>query len=745
MHGMYEKGKRKLMVVLAAVLLSFLIYAMQNTYSAYTHMVVQQQQQHLLIISRAVAQNLQLYISEQLRTVSTLTQTPGFIDGFEEYYTTGETAKIKEYALSYTMSHQQGLARIYLLDRQGEQIFHYNQYPFFEDFDEDALDMTAYSDTGMSGIGSVFRISDNHYGLALANSVYGGNGHLGTMVSVIDMDVLYKEFVAPLNIEKLGYITVKNRRKTVIMHPDPKMITFNYQTDIPDIGTLPQYKSLNQMLQKQYSNEEGTAIYEAFSNGILPPEKEICAFSRMNLGGTSWYVSAAMPYSVAIGIENENLQRFGLLASAILLLVIVGGMVIYTLQKNRQKLQIETRYLRDINYTLEELHQSREQVRHYQKLMTIGTLAGGIAHEFNNLLTPIMGYSEFLMEQMGKNSKYYEDIEEIFTAGTKAKEIVEQILPFSRKETDSAAFSTISIDVIVHDALKMIRLLIPANIMLSEQLHAGGINVYGNATQLHQILLNLYSNAYQSMDENGGKLTVKTEKITSQKLPGSYKGVAETDFVKIMVEDSGCGMSEEVLHQIFNPFFTTKDSGEGTGLGLSVVKNILMNHGGFITTESQPGKGSKFFVYLPVTDIPIVTELHQKTEEDKVKDISLLLVDDDSHVLGYLKKRLTHKGYRVDAYTDPQKAMDAMKQQPNRWDAAVLDYMMPLYKGTTLAQHMKKLHPTVGIIMITGMVERDALQLKLDGIIDHIIIKPVKFEELLTSIDWLVKKKGDEE
>ncbi|MEG2871137.1 MAG: response regulator, partial [Clostridium sp.] len=125
--------------------------------------------------------------------------------------------------------------------------------------------------------------------------------------------------------------------------------------------------------------------------------------------------------------------------------------------------------------------------------------------------------------------------------------------------------------------------------------------------------------------------------------------------------------------------------------------------------------------------------------------ISLLLVDDDSHVLGYLKKRLTHKGYRVDAYTDPQKAMDAMKQQPNRWDAAVLDYMMPLYKGTTLAQHMKKLHPTVGIIMITGMVERDALQLKLDGIIDHIIIKPVKFEELLTSIDWLVKKKGDEE
>lgn len=741
---LYEKGKKIVIVVLISALLFFLIYAMQNTYFAYTLMVVQQQQQHLLLISRAVAQNLQLYISEQLRTVSTLTQTPGFIDGMEAYYKTGEMAAIKEYVFSYTLSHQQGLSRIYLLDRNGEQIFHYNQYPFLEEFDEQALDMKKYSESGVTGIGSVFRISDRHYGLALANSIYGGNGHLGTMISIIDMDVLYKEFVAPLNVDKLGYITVMNRRKTVIMHPKPEMITFSYQTDIPDIGTLPQYHSLNEMLNKQYSNEEGTAIYDAYFGGIMPPEKEICAFSRMNLGGTSWYVSAAMPYSEAVVIENENLQRFGILAGAVFMLVVAGGMIIYTLQKNRQKLQIETRYLRDINSTLEELHQSREEVRHYQKLMTIGTLAGGIAHEFNNLLTPIMGYSEFLMEQIGKNNPYYDDIEEIFAAGTKAKEIVEQILPFSRKETDSVVFSAICIDVIVHDALKMIRLLIPSNIVLQENLCAAGVNVYGNATQLHQILLNLYSNAYQSMDENGGTLTVQTKKIVSQALPEKYRGVAEADFVEIIVEDTGCGMTDEVLHQIFNPFFTTKGSGEGTGLGLSVVKNILMNHNGFIIAQSRKTIGSRFFVYLPVTDVPVVKTGYRKKKEEKVRELGLLLVDDDRRVLRYLKKRLAHTGYRVDAYTDAGEALRELEEQPGRWDVAVLDYMMPKYKGTTLAQLMKKLRPTLGIIMITGMVERDALQMKLDGLIDHIIIKPLKFEELLTTLDWLTKKEIQE-
>ncbi len=265
--------------------------------------------------------------------------------------------------------------------------------------------------------------------MTLLNSVYGGSGYLGTVVSVIDMETLYQQFAASLDVDHLGYVAVKDAQGTLIMHPDSRMTGFNYRRDIEDFGEMPQYESLDNMLVRQYRYEEGSAIYQSFSGGILPPDKEIASFSRMNLGGTSWYISAVMPYQQAVRLETVNLKRFGLLFTAVILVLGASGMIIYSLLRNRQKLKLETKYLKEINSTLEELHRSREEARHYQKLTTIGTLAGGIAHEFNNLLTPIIGYSEFLREQMGKDSEFYEDIEEIHKAGTRAKEIVEQILP----------------------------------------------------------------------------------------------------------------------------------------------------------------------------------------------------------------------------------------------------------------------------------------------------------------------------
>ena len=473
------------------MLLAFLVFSMYNTYSAYTQMVVQQQQQHLLLVSRAVSQNLELYISEQQRNVSTLTQTPGFLDGLEEHYADGQTDKLKEYIFSYMLSHQQGPARMYLMGVDGKQIFHYSQYPFMEEFDESLLNLEACAKEKKSGIGTIFPIDKERYGMTLVNSVYGGEGYLGTVVSIIDLSELYRQLISPLNVGGPGHIVVKDGQGTVIMHPDPNLTGFNQRQDIDGFDTVPQYESLKQMLDKQYQVEEGSAIYHSYTNGILPPEKEISSFSRMNLGGTSWYISAVMPYSEAVEIEYSNLKRFSALFIAVLLVVVASGMIIYNLQRNRQKLKLETKYLKEINGTLEELHQSREEARHYQKLTTIGTLAGGIAHEFNNLLTPILGYSEFLKEQIGKDSEYYEDIEEIYKAGTRAKEIVEQILPFSRKETDTTEFSSIKLDVVIRDAMKMVHLIMPSNIRMEEHLDDGDVSVFGNATQLHQVLLNL--------------------------------------------------------------------------------------------------------------------------------------------------------------------------------------------------------------------------------------------------------------
>lgn len=736
MRFRWGKTAKMLIAALLAGLLSALLFAVYNTYDAYTQMMIAQQQQHLLITARAVSQNLSLYLSEQLRNVEILTQTPGFLTQFHTYYETGDQKGLKEYVLSYMLSQNQGVSRLYLLDQNGDEVFRYNQYPFLESFDESVLHLDQLAEGRQTGLGSAFRISPQHYGLTMVNSITDGSDYLGAVVSVLDMDALYQQYMAPL--QGTVDIIVKNERGTVIMHPESEMLTFNYFRDIQGLDTLPEYESLWDMLQLQYQQEEGAAIYRACSGGILPEREEISAFSRMNLSGTSWYISAVMPYSQVVRMVNENLNRFAFLVTVIFVLIASSILIIYGIQKNRQKLQIETRYLRDMNRTLEELHESREQVRHYQKLQTIGALAGGIVHEFNNLLTPIMGYSEFLKQQLGPENEYYEDIDEIYKAGDRAKEIVDQILPFSRRETDSTQYNVVNLNAVIWDALKMVRMLLPSSVRLVVKPYSGPINIYGSATQIHQVLLNLCTNAYQAMEASGGTLTVATRRVFQDQLPEQYHPVAEGEFVRLEVSDTGCGIPPEMLSRIFDPFFTTKAAGDGTGLGLSVVQNILISHGGFIEAESAVGRGSRFLVYLPVTSQLPAAAAQEESGGGRTGMGSVLLVDDEVRVVRYFKRRLVHQGYQVDAFTDPEEALNAFRLNPGQWDLLIVDEAMPKLRGTALLQHMKQQNHSLRVILVTGLVGDSAIRLHAERQIDEILTKPVEFEALAEAVARLL-------
>lgn len=736
MRFRWGKTAKMLIAALLAGLLSALLFAVYNTYDAYTQMMIAQQQQHLLITARAVSQNLSLYLSEQLRNVEILTQTPGFLTQFHTYYETGDQKGLKEYVLSYMLSQNQGVSRLYLLDQNGDEVFRYNQYPFLESFDESVLHLDQLAEGRQTGLGSAFRISPQHYGLTMVNSITDGSDYLGAVVSVLDMDALYQQYMAPL--QGTVDIIVKNERGTVIMHPESEMLTFNYFRDIQGLDTLPEYESLWDMLQLQYQQEEGAAIYRACSGGILPEREEISAFSRMNLSETSWYISAVMPYSQVVRMVNENLNRFAFLVTVIFVLIASSILIIYGLQKNRQKLQIETRYLRDMNRTLEELHESREQVRHYQKLQTIGALAGGIVHEFNNLLTPIMGYSEFLKQQLGPENEYYEDIDEIYKAGGRAKEIVDQILPFSRRETDSTQYNVVNLNAVIWDALKMVRMLLPSSVRLVVKPYSGPINIYGSATQIHQVLLNLCTNAYQAMEASGGTLTVATQRVFQDQLPEQYHPVAEGEFVRLEVSDTGCGIPPEMLSRIFDPFFTTKAAGDGTGLGLSVVQNILISHGGFIEAESAVGRGSRFLVYLPVTSQLPAAAAQEESGGGRTGMGSVLLVDDEVRVVRYFKRRLVHQGYQVDAFTDPEEALNAFRLNPGQWDLLIVDEAMPKLRGTALLQHMKQQNHSLRVILVTGLVGDSAIRLHAERQIDEILTKPVEFEALAEAVARLL-------
>ena len=238
---------------------------------------------------------------------------------------------------------------------------------------------------------------------------------------------------------------------------------------------------------------------------------------------------------------------------------------------------------------------------HQQRLQLVGTMAGGIAHEFNNLLTPIMGYSAMMLSEMDERDRYYADIQEILSSAEKAKEIISQISAFSGKNSEQS-FQEIPVSQVAARAMLVAESGKPKQVEIVMELVFEPFWMWGNETQIHQIVLNLCTNAFHAMGEAGGRLTVKGRVQKGREFAKNrfFEGKEEQDFYELSFSDTGCGMTEDVRKQIFDPFFTTRRAGEGTGLGLFLVYRMVESHRGLITVESEPGKGTVFCLYFPV-------------------------------------------------------------------------------------------------------------------------------------------------
>ncbi|MFR5602356.1 MAG: sensor histidine kinase [Lachnospiraceae bacterium] len=280
----------------------------------------------------------------------------------------------------------------------------------------------------------------------------------------------------------------------------------------------------------------------------------------------------------------------GLMAmtGAIIIVLLLSGIFLIENYKKRMKVLKENLYLKEVNMKLTEIHKQEEKLAHQQRLQTIGTLTSGIAHEFSNLLTPIMGYSMMLLQSMEITDENYEDMETIYTSSVKAKEIIDQIASFSGKNIQQT-FQNLSASRVVENAVRMVESVRPKAIKLELDMGENA-SIYGNPTQMQQIILNLCTNAFHAMqDQESGVLKIQT------RLTGKKRQKYE-----ITVTDNGCGMDEATQKQIFDPFFTTKKTGEGTGLGLSIVQRIVENHNGTIDVESRLGEGTTFTLKFPI-------------------------------------------------------------------------------------------------------------------------------------------------
>ena len=374
-----------------------------------------------------------------------------------------------------------------------------------------------------------------------------------------------------------------------------------------------------------------------------------------------------------------------------------------------------------------EKTQLEGQLIQLQKMETIGTLAGGIAHDFNNILTPILGYTEMALEELSDESTLKYDIEQINSAAVRGKDLVQQILTFSRQVDFDK--KPLRLDRVVTEVLKLMRASFPSNIEIKQELDKECGTVMADSTQMHQIIMNLCTNAYHAMMGNGGVLTVHLDKkkLGARQFNGAAK-MQKGTYIRLIITDTGHGMDKRTVERIFEPFFTKKDVGSGSGLGLSVVHGIVSNNNGTIVVESEPGEGSSFIIYLPQHSETYVVEKEIQQELKKGKG-SILFVDDEKEITFMGKRMLESLGYTVDIKTDSEEALKVFRKNPDKYDLLVTDQAMPKLMGTELIGELKQIRPELKSIIITGYQESiPANAMKQYGIAD-IISKPLILSE----------------
>jgi PAS domain S-box-containing protein len=346
------------------------------------------------------------------------------------------------------------------------------------------------------------------------------------------------------------------------------------------------------------------------------------------------------------------------------------------------------------------LEESEKQLRHTQKMEAIGTLAGGIAHDFNNILGAILGYSELAMAQAKRDPKLISYLEEVLTAGNRAKELVKQILAFSRRSDHER--EAVDLNLIVQEALGMVRATLPTTIEIQSTLANDPAVVFADPTQIHQVVMNLSANAEQAMREGGGVLILTVTSLeVSEKLSQEFPELKPGNYIKLTIQDSGRGMSVQVLERIFEPFFTTKSSGEGTGLGLAVVHGIIVGHGGHIAVSSVVGGGTTFSIFLPRLDVVLPAQIVNAMEWPQGRG-KVLFVDDEEVLARWGEQVLTHLGYTVVTKTNPHDAVEFFRKQPVQFDVVVTDQSMPTMSGEAFVRELRSIREDIPIVLCTG-------------------------------------------
>jgi len=702
----HKKNRRySVILMLPVILIAVFVFLGYEVWIQYRNTLMDNQTDQLLMVSEMLKNNIEISIMEyedDLNFLCLIEQEEEVTKEFYRYYLDAKDS--------------------FICNIVWEDAGHNVEKAVFDIDIKEAVLITRMNETN-----SIYQYTDADQQNYLAFRKVMPSGRALNLL--LDEEDYYTELISDIRIGTNGYIVVKSSSGQIIMHPDSDQWGIDVIEGRKEMYPGLDFSSLERMIEKQKSGETGISEYYSYwwMDDDVPRVKKLAAYVPAAVGEDFWIISGVTDYDDFYIPIQEGFVRIILVFVGIMAILLILSIYVAKLSLDREKSESEIIYLKELNALLEEVHRNEEVLAHQERLQIMGTVTSGIAHEFNNFLTPILGYAELLMMELPERSEEYEGAREIYEAAEKATDVVRQISTLSRKNVETV-YKSIAAEPTLNRALKLVESVCPMPIRLEGDIQFGDTKILGNATQINQVVLNICVNAIHAIGKNEGRIFVRGRNVTrgqveervGVKLPEVW-----ANYIQIDIEDNGKGMEPDTMRQIFDPFFTTKTGGEGTGLGLALVEQIIHSHKGYICVDSEPGEGSRFHIFFPVLET-------ERIELGRKKNLQLVIVDDNAKVLQLLEKNFARLKSPILTCRTKEELQRCLDEHPV--DVLVIEQILEGVSSIDFAMAVKEKYPGMVYIITVDAVTREIVEAKQRKIIDSYIEKPVSVTMILETI-----------
>ncbi len=704
-----NRWKLKLMAVGVLIALSLVVVlAGFRFYSRYREQVIRTEESQLLTMAGIVGNNLDSYLEQQLDEIDLFYSQRGIP---EEW---AESNGIKLWTSYFLKKNADVYNWITVTEPDGTRFKYESGKEAVQESSAEKTMSVAPGNKDQKARITGKEISDRTgwYELYIEKKVSSMSG-ICTLTFAMDLKALYEKIVAPVKIGEAGYSTVKDQNMNIIMHHAKNQIGLEAVEGriqkYPDLDL----SSLETWISRQEKEDSGTGVIDTYvwDDPGLKKVRRVVAFQAISIQGERWIINSTLPLQELSGpLESMMTMMIGVMIPYVLILVVVTVFFLRNrfLAESQQK---EITYLKEINHGMEMLVQKNNEIRHYQRIQSLGMMASHIAHEFNNYLTPVLIYAELLENDESISSENQEMIHEITKSVDQASNLSKELLAFSRQDT-GVRLELLNFTEEVGNAVSIVRQLAPAAITLKTEITEEPLYVLGRRRMAEHILMNLCKNAFQAMEKTERKeLLIRLE----------AKGY---DMICLQVSDTGCGIGDDAMQKIFEPFYTTKGSRQGTGLGLSVVQNMVTSVGGTICVESKAGEGTTFVIEIPQSGPEVEADGRKRLKH--VQKIAIVSSEESAKTW---KAAASHSRKTVDLYAHPAALIDRVQKDPSAYDLLIAEYTLPTMNGIELCEVVRRINPEIRLILIAEQGGADFEWYLNNGMIDRFMLKDEFAEE----------------